>query len=205
MTSDLTPRQQSVLDFVIAFQREHRMAPTVREICAHLGLRGPAGIHRILGVLKDQGYIISEPGKKRSWRVSVEHRGKGIPLIGSIAAGVPLEAIENVEEELAVSPRMFGCDNCFGLKVSGDSMNEAHILDGDLAIIRPQQRVENGEIAAVAVEGTLPEATLKTVRWNRWSLTLIPANRAHSPLVFKGPQRKRVAIIGKLVGIVRRS
>ena len=181
------------------------MAPTVREICAHLGLRGPAGIHRILGVLKDQGYIISEPGKKRSWRVSVENTGKGIPLIGSIAAGVPLEAIENVEEELAVSPRMFGCDNCFGLRVSGDSMIEAHILDGDLAIIRPQQRVENGEIAAVTVEGTLPEATLKIVQWDRYSLSLVPANSTHSPLVFKGPQRKRVAIIGKLVGIVRRS
>ena len=205
MTSDLTPRQKSVLDFIIAFQQEHRMAPTVREICAHLGLSGPAGIHRILGVLKDQGYIISEPGKKRSWRVSKENTGKGIPLVGTIAAGVPLEAIENFEEELAVSPRMFGCDNCFGLRVSGDSMIEAHILDGDLAIIRPQQRVENGEIAAVTVEGTLPEATLKIVRRDRSSLSLVPANSAHSPLVFKGPQRKQVAVIGKLVGIVRRS
>ena len=205
MTSDLTPRQKSVLDFIIAFQQENRMAPTVREICAHFGLRGPAGIHRILGVLKDHGYIISEPGKKRSWRVSVENAGQGIPMVGSIAAGVPLEAIENFEEELAVSPRMFGCDNCFGLRVSGDSMIEAHILDGDLAIIRPQQRVENGEIAAVTVEGTLPEATLKIVQWDRYSLSLVPANSTHSPLVFKGPQRKRVGIIGKLVGVIRRS
>jgi SOS regulatory protein LexA len=136
------------------------MAPTVREICAHLELRGPAGIHRVLGVLKDQGYIISEPGKKRSWRTRAENTGQGIPLLGTIAAGVPLEAIENVEEELAVSPGLFGYDLCFGLRVSGDSMIDAHILDGDLAIIRPQQRVENGEIAAVTVDGKLPEATL---------------------------------------------
>ena len=205
MTSDLTSRQRSVLDFIIAFQQEHRMAPTVREICAHLGLRGPAGIHRILGVLKEKGYLISEPGKKRSWRFSKENTGKGIPLVGTIAAGVPFEAIENFEEELAVSPKMFGCDHCIGLRVSGDSMIEIHIKDGDLAIIRPQQRVENGEIAAVTVEGTLPEATLKIVNWDRYSLSLVPANSALSPLVFKGPQRKRVGIIGKLVGVIRRS
>jgi repressor LexA len=204
MTSNLTPRQKSVLDFITAFQQEHRMAPTVREICAHLGLRGPAGIHRLLGVLKDQGYIISEPGKKRSWRTRVENTGQGIPLVGTIAAGVPLEAIENVEGELAVSPGLFGCDLCFGLRVSGDSMIDAHILDGDLAIIRPQQRVENGEIAAVTVEGQLPEATLKIVRRDRYSLSLMPANSAFSPLVFKGPQRKGVAVIGKLVGVIRR-
>jgi len=205
MTKDLTPRQKSVLDFIIAFQQEHRMAPTVREICAHLGLRGPAGIHRILGVLKEKGYIISEPGKKRSWRFSKENTGKGIPLVGTIAAGVPIEAIENFEEELAISPGLFGCDNCFGLRVSGDSMIKAHILDGDLAIIRPQERVENGEIAAVIVKGSLPEATLKIVHRDRYSLSLVPANSALSPLVFKGPQRKQVRILGKLVGVIRRS
>jgi hypothetical protein len=112
MTSDLTPRQKSVLDFVVAFQQAHRMAPTVREICAHLGLSGPAGIHRILGVLKDKGCIISEPGKKRSWRFSKEKTGLGIPLVGTIAAGIPIEAIENFEEELAISPKLFGCDQC---------------------------------------------------------------------------------------------
>lgn len=83
-------------------------------------------------------------------------------------------------------------------------MIEAHILDGDLAIIRPQRRVENGEIAAVTVEGVLPEATLKIVHRNRHSMSLVPANSDYSPLIFKGPQRKRVAIIGKLVGVVRR-
>ncbi len=181
------------------------MAPTVREICAHLGLSGPAGIHRILGVLKEKGYIISEPGKKRSWRFSKENTGMDIALVGSISAGVSIEAIENFEEELAVSPALFGCDNCFGLRVKGDSMIEAHILDGDLAIIRPQQRVENGEIAAVTVAGTQPEATLKVVYRNRYSLTLVPANSTLSPLVLKGPQRKGVAIIGKLVGVIRRS
>jgi repressor LexA len=208
MTSDLTPRQKSVLDFVIAFQRQHRMAPTVREIGAHLGLRGPAGIHRILNVLKDKGYILAEPGKKRAWRFSREigcsNMSPGIPLIGSIAAGSPIEAVENWETELAVSPELFGCKRCFGLRVRGDSMIDAHIMDGDLAIIRPQPRVEKGEIAAVLVDDQLPEATLKIVRWTRSSLFLEPANAAYSTLVLKGPQRGQVSILGKFVGILRR-
>lgn len=204
MTSDLTPRQKSVLDFIISFQRKHHMAPTVREIVAHLGLSAPAGIHRILNILKDRGYILSEPGRKRSWRFSRELPGKGIPLLGAIAAGTPLEAVENIEEEIPISPSLFGCNTCFGLRVKGDSMIGAHILDGDLAVIRPQQQVENGEIAAVLVQDLLPEATLKRVRRTRASLFLEAANPAYAALQFRGPQRKNVSILGRLVGVVRK-
>jgi repressor LexA len=205
MASDLTPRQKSVLEYIISFQQEHRMAPTVREICAHLGLSGPAGIHRILNILKDKGYILAEPGKKRSWRFSKEITGGGIPLIGTIAAGRPVEATENLKRELAISPSLFGCKQCFGLRVKGDSMIDAHIMDGDLAIIRPQQRVESGEIAAVMVQNLMSEVTLKIVRRTRSVLSLESANAAYAPLVFKGPQRKQVYILGKYVGIVRKA
>jgi len=205
MTSDLTSRQKSVLDFIISHQQKHQMAPTVREIGAHLGLSSPAGIHRILNILKDKGYITAEPGKKRSWRFAGELPVKGIPLIGEIAAGSPLEAIENFEEEVAISPSLFGCDTCFGLRVKGDSMIEAHILDGDIAIIRPQKRVENGEIAAVMVQDRLSEATLKRVRRTKTSLILEPANPAYPRMIFRGPRRKTVSIIGKFVGVVRRT
>lgn len=204
MVSDLTPRQKSVLDFIISFQEAHRMAPTVREITAHLGLNAPAGIHRILNVLKNKGYVTAEAGKKRSWRFSKEIPGRGIPLIGAIAAGTPLEAVENIEEELSVSPSVFGCDECFGLRVKGDSMIDAHIMDGDLAIIRPQKWVESGEIAAVLVRDLLTEATLKIIRRTRATLTLVPANPVYSPLEFKGPRRSLVSIIGRFVGVVRR-
>jgi len=204
MTSDLTPRQKSVLDFIISHQQQHQMAPTVREICSHLGLSAPAGVHRILNVLRDRGYLTAEPGKKRSWRFAGELPVKGVPLIGEIAAGVPLEAVENFEEEVAISPSIFGCDTCFGLKVKGDSMVDAHILDGDIAIIRPQKRVESGEIAAVMVQDLLPEATLKRVRRTKASLILEAANPAYESLVFRGRQRKQVTILGKYVGVVRR-
>lgn len=180
------------------------MAPTVREIGAALGLSGPAGIHRILNILIDKGYIVSEPGKKRSWRFSKEISGRGIPLVGSIAAGRPLEAVEHLEAELAISPALFGAKRCFGLRVQGDSMIDAHIMDGDLAIIRPQARVENSEIAAVLVQDLLPEATLKIVRRTQSTLFLKPANAAYPVLEFKGPRRQRVSILGKLVGVVRR-
>lgn len=204
MATDLTPRQQSVLDYIVEFERKHFMAPTVREICAHLGLSSPAGIHRILNVLKDKGFLLAEPGKKRSFRLGTAVPGRGIPVIGRVSAGLPLEAIENVEEELAMLPEVFGSESCFGLRVQGDSMIEDHIMDGDLVMIQPQKRVENGEIAVVLIDGRLTEATLKRIRYTSSTLFLEPANAAYDTMVFKGPQRKQVAIIGKFVGVVRR-
>jgi repressor LexA len=203
--SDLTPRQQSVLAFITDYQRKFSIAPTVREIAAHLGLKSPGGIHRILNVLREQGYIAAEADKKRSWRSLKPRLGSGIPLIGNIAGGKPIEAVEHLEETLAISPELFGCEQCFGLRVRGDSMTGAHIMDGDLAIIRVQQRVESGQIAAVLVQDILTEATLKIIRRKGNILTLEPANRRYRSLAFKGAERRRVAILGKLAGIVRRT
>lgn len=205
MSDDLTPRQKSVLDFIVAFQKEHRMAPTVREIGEHLGLSAPAGIHRLLHVLLEKRYIVAEPGKKRSWRLARQITGQGIPVLGDIAAGVPMEAIENIEEELRIDPSVFGCERCFGLRVNGDSMIGANIQDGDIAIIRPQRRVKNGAIAAVLVEDLLTEATLKIVQRTKTALTLKAANPAYRSLVFRYGGRKRVSIVGKLVGVIRRA
>jgi repressor LexA len=202
--SDITERQQSVLDFIIAFQQQHHIAPTVREIAAHLGLQSPGGIHRILNILKDRGHILADPGKNRSWRFSRELPINTIAVMGAIAAGAPIEAVENIEEELRVDPALFGSEHCFGLRVRGDSMIGAHIADGDIAIIRPQQQVKNGEIAAVLVEDLLTEATLKIVQLSPTALTLKAANPRYRSLIFRWRGRERVSIIGKYVGIVRR-
>jgi repressor LexA len=203
--SNLTPRQQSVLAYIIEYQRMHAIAPTVREIAKHLKLHSPSGVHRVLNILKDKGYIHDAASRKRSWRSTGALSVGLIPVVGAIAAGDPIAAIEHVEEELAVSPSLFGCEACFALRVRGDSMIKAHIHDGDLAIIRRQLRVENGEIAAVLVESLLTEATLKVVRFTRSEISLEPANPKYKPLVFKGPARNRVTIVGKLVGVVRRT
>ena len=205
MTLDLTPRQQSVLAFILDFHNENNMAPTVREIMDYLGLQSPGGIHRILNVLKDKGYLLADAGKKRSWRPAGRVPGRGIPVVGTIAAGGPIEAIENVAEELDVKPEVFGCDRCFGVRVRGDSMIGAHIQDGDVAIIRPQSKVENGEIAAVLVEDVLTEATLKIVQLTNTALTLKSANPKYRSMVFRWRGRERVTILGKYVGIIRRA
>lgn len=204
-SADLTPRQQSVLDFIRVHQRDESMAPTVREICAHLGLKGPAGVHRILNVLIDKGCLSTTPGKKRSWRLAHGIPGKTIPLLGQIAAGLPLEAVENREDDLPLDPGLFGRDeNCFALRVAGDSMIEAHIMEGDLAIIRPGAAARDGEIVAALVEDILSEATLKILRRRPGVIELEAANPAYPPLVFEGEEQDRVQILGTLVGVVRR-
>jgi repressor LexA len=203
--SDLTERQKRVLAFIIEYQRMHGIAPTVREIGEHFGLRSPGGIHRILMLLKEKGFILAESGKKRSWRSAGPMPERGIPVLGVIAAGRPIEAVSFSGEELSVSSAEFGSDDCFALRVSDDSMIEAHIMAEDLAIIRPQQRVENGEIAAVIVQDWMPEATLKILRRNRQTLSLEPANRAYSAMIFKGAECRKVRVLGKCVGIIRKT
>ena len=204
MADDLTDRQHRVLSFIVEYQKRNAMAPTVREIGRNVGLRSSSGVHRILGVLKSKGYLTSEPAKNRSWRFSGVIPQTGIPLMGAIAAGQPRDAVNLMEAELAISPELFGCDDCFALRVKGDSMIEAHIMAGDLAIIQPGVAVENGQIAAVMVADLLSEATLKIVKRHRHTLTLLPANRAYDPMVFTGKARKHVHLIGKLVGLIRK-
>lgn len=139
------------------------------------------------------------------------HGGSAVRLQGwafrwwwAVADGLPLEAVENFEEELVISPEVFGRGFCFAVRVKGDTMIDVHIMDGDLVVIRSQLRVENGEIAAVMVEDRLPEATLKIFCRTQVALYLEPANPVYKTLVFKGPRRKRVSVPEKLVGVVRR-
>ena len=205
MDIQLTPRQSSVLDYIKKHQEEYGISPSVREICSYLGLTGPAGIHKVLQQLITKGALLSNPGKKRSWLLASGPARKSIPLFGSIAAGAPIEANENLEEELQLDPGLFGCDSCFALRVRGDSMIEAHIMDGDLAIIRPQKSVYSGQIAAVMVEDILTEATLKVFRRRKGRIELHSANENYQPLVYQGDERQGVTIIGKYLGVIRRS
>ncbi|MFH1008568.1 MAG: transcriptional repressor LexA [Candidatus Latescibacterota bacterium] len=200
---DLTPRQGSVLEFIRQYHGAYGIPPSVREICGHLGLSGPAGIHRILHVLVDKGYLISTPGKKRAWRLTTGGQEKSIPVLGKIAAGPPIEAVELREEGLPFSPEIFGCADCFILRIQGDSMVDAHILDGDLVVIRPQNYADTGSIVAVMIDNVLIEATLKILRRRKGVTELHAANRVYPPLVFKGRFQGRVKIVGKFVGLVR--
>ncbi len=201
----LTKRQRTIVDYIATHQERNGISPTIREICSHLGLKSPAGVHKILSKLIEKKIVISTPGKNRSIRLAEGYAPKTIPLLGIITAGVPDAALENREEELSIDPSLFGTEGCFALRVGGDSMIDDHIMYGDLAIIKPRQYVENGQIAAVQIDHILPEATLKRVYWKKDKIELHSANSAYKPLVFKGKDRSLVQIIGEFVGLIRRN
>jgi repressor LexA len=201
---ELTDRQLSVYEFILHHHQKFGIAPTVREICKHFGLRGPAGVHRILGVLIEKGFIESMPGKKRSWRpVSGANFLKSIPLVGRIAAGTPIEIDGHVEDYLPIDPSLYGHEGCFAVMVNGDSMIGAHITDGDLAVIVPADDVDDNTIVAVIVEGLLTEATLKILRRRGNAIELHAANPAYPPIVIKEKDQKKVRIVGRYAGLIR--
>jgi repressor LexA len=207
---ELTPRQLSVYEYILHHHQKFSMAPTVREICEYLGLKGPAGVHRILNVLIDKGFIESMPGKKRSWRpvgganIRLDE-AKTIPLAGHIAAGAPISIFDHVEGFLPIDPVLYGHDSSIAFRVTGDSMIGAHITDGDLAIIVPVDNTDDNAIAAVIVEDMLTEATLKIIRRRKNVIELHSANRKYPPIIFKGKDRQKVRIVGKYVGLIRLS
>ncbi len=200
-----TRRQQQILDFIAKYIEQQGISPSIREICAHFGLKSPSGVHRILKSLEKKGYLRSSPGKKRAWSLVEKPKSiRKMPVLGRIAAGIPIEAQSDVLEELPIDCSVFGHEGCFGLYVKGDSMIEAHIEDGDIAVIRPCSQVENGQIAAVQVEDLLTEATLKIVKRTDQAIELHAANPMYEPLVFRGEDAQKVRILGRLAGIIRR-
>lgn len=202
---NITERQKQILNFMRLFQEREGFPPSLREICKALGLVSPGSLIKHIRSLELQGSIKGMPGKKRAWKVVgikpvTTHF---IPVLGHIAAGRPILAQENKDEYLPINPTFFGSPEAFALRVKGDSMIEAHIQNGDLAIIRPQEDAENGAIVAVIVEDIEPEATLKILRINNEFIELRPANEVYEPLVFRGKDRSKIKILGKLVGVIR--
>jgi repressor LexA len=199
----VTSRQKQILAYIGRCRRRHGFPPSLREMCAELGLASPGSLLKHLRALESKGLLETAPGKKRAWRVTTEEALPSIPLLGRIAAGTPILAKENRDDDLPVDPILFGAESAFALRVQGDSMRDAHIRDGDLAVIRPQQDAEDGEIVAAQVEDLEPEATLKILRRYEDKVELHPANPEHSIIVFRGQDRERVRILGKLIGVIR--
>jgi repressor LexA len=207
---EMTKRQREILEHIGKFQAREGFPPSIREICTALEVRSPGSMHRHLRELKRKGYLEETSGKKRAWKLA-DKGGRligrpsspSIPLIGRIAAGTPILAQENRDEELSMDPGLFGSEEAFALRIQGDSMKDAQIRDGDLAIIRPQREAETGEIVAVMVEGVEAEATLKILHRSAGRVELHAANEAYTPLMFRGKDRSKVKILGKLIGIIR--
>lgn len=207
----LTARQQEIWQFLVRYVDEHGYPPTVREIGEAVGLASPSTVHAHLANLERAGLLRRDPTKPRALELAGRRRGETtatgartvpvLPLVGRIAAGGPLLAEEAIEDELAV-PEPLGRDADFLLRVTGDSMVEAGILDGDIVVVRRQDDARNGDIV-VALAGddeAVDEATVKTFhREPDGRIRLQPENSALAPLY-----PEHVRILGRVIGVFRR-
>jgi repressor LexA len=196
---DLTPRQRQVLDYINDHLERRGYPPTLREIAAHLGVRGTLGVSKHLAALERKGAIRKGAGSSRA--LTVAGRGgqtEGLPIVGTVRAGAPQPAVEEIEEHFAVDPA-HRRGATFLLRVKGDSMTGAGILDGDLALIRPQPTAQNGEIVVALIDG---EATLKRFFREADRIRLQPENPALEPIVVR-PGAGEVLLVGKVVGLFR--
>ena len=198
----LTDRQQEIYDFIVDYVDGRGYPPTVREIGEHVGLASPSTVHAHLANLERAGLLRRDPTKPRA----LELMGRELeatatlpklPLLGQIAAGSPLLAEENVEDSIAVPETLRGD---FLLRIKGESMIEAGILDGDLVVVRRAQDARNGEIvvALVGDDESADEATVKTFYRERGRVRLQPENSSLEPIF-----ADHVQILGKVVGVFR--
>jgi len=201
----LSPVQEKVLEFIRLHLSREGIPPTVREIGRVLGTKSST-VHFHLKALEKKGYLRRTAAKARSLQIAgLKKSCAEIPLLGSVPAGPPLLAVENIEEYLPLDPDFWKLKtgkpgNLFALRVKGKSMTGDGIQDGDIVIVREQERVENGELAVAMVDG---EATVKRFRQEGGKIILQPSNPEFSPLVYRsgGPEPR---ILGKVVGVVRR-
>jgi repressor LexA len=202
MRNTLTERQQTVLRFISEHQEKHGYPPTVRELARSLGLRGPKMAYKYLQALEEKGYLWRQARRSRGLKVrgGRSPAARRFPILGQIRAGRPQLALEDIEGYLAVDAAFGKGPQDFFLRVKGDSMIEAHILEGDYLLVHPQAAAEDGEIVAALVG---EEATVKYFYREGESVRLQPAHPTMPPLVVR-PGEEEVQILGKVVGVVRK-
>ena len=207
----LTGRQQEIWDFLVEYVDRHGYPPTVREIGEKVGLASPSTVHAHLANLERAGYLRRDPTKPRALELLQHRRAAAepvelrpdrelhsLPLVGQIAAGGPLLAEENIEDYLGVPEPLARGGEEFLLRVKGDSMINAGILDGDIVVVRKQQDARNGEIvvALVGDDESANEATVKRFFREDERVRLQPENDALEPIY-----APHVAILGKVTGV----
>ena len=196
---NLTPRQREIYTFIRSKIQGRGYGPTVREIGTQFHIKSPNGVMCHLKALQKKGLIHREPNMSRAIQLLEESPtsggAQGLKLLGRIAAGQPIEAIEQ-SDELTINDWTESGDK-FALRVTGDSMIEEHIADGDFVVIKKQEQARDGQIVAVRDEDG--EATLKKIYRDRNRIRLEPANKTMKPIF-----RDRVSILGVLVGVIRK-
>ena len=190
--------QQKILDFIKSEIDLKGYPPSVREICAAVGLKSTSTVHAHLNHLEDQGLIRRDSTKPRALEVldGSHQRGRSVPLVGRVTAGQPILAVENIEDYLVLPQSMLGKDDMFCLRVQGESMIDIGILDGDIVVLRQQDSAENGDIVVAMTDED--EATLKRIFYEDGHVRLQPENRAMQPIIVE-----RAAVLGKLTALIR--
>lgn len=211
MTQGITKRQQAVLDCIEGFIDEKGYGPTVREVCECLGLSSPSTVHVHLKALEDKGLINRDALKSRSITLVHHIDGSGVstpsitaassniielPLVGDVAAGIPLLAEENITETMGLPIEIVGDGASFLLSVHGESMIEAGINDGDYIVVKEQQTAENGDIVVALIDDG---ATVKRFFKERDHIRLQPENSTMEPIIVH-----ECSIVGKVVALFRR-
>jgi repressor LexA len=201
---DLTGRQREILDYIRDTVADRGYPPSVREIGDALGLRSPSTVHSHLSSLVRSGHLRRDATKPRAIEVVASDAPRlhgsatrDVPLVGHIAAGVPMLAEEQIEEVLTLPTEFTGQGPVFLLRVRGDSMIGAGILDGDYVVVRSQNIAETGQIVAALVDGE--EATIKRFARRNGAVVLIPENPSYEEMVFTDG----VQILGKVVAVLR--
>ncbi len=197
----LTPKQMSLHDFLARFHQKNGYAPTIAEIQEHFQLSSPATVHEQLAALEREGLIRRQKYVQRGIELLQPVSASGeyeIPLLGVVAAGLPIEAILT-RETVTVIPDLY-TPRRFALRVRGDSMRDEQIADGDLIVVEPVENARNGETVVALVDDS--EATVKKIYHERTHIRLQPANENFKPIIVKPPHRVRVQ--GVVVGLIRR-
>jgi repressor LexA len=201
---DITARQRRIIEFIRKTVQDRGYPPTVREIGEAVGLASSSSVHAQLSNLEKRGLVRRDPTKPRAMELrgpgTWRSRGVAVPLVGRVSAGTPTLAEQNIEEYLTVPTGFAGADDHFALRVSGDSMIGAGILDGDVVIVRRQDTADEGDIVAALVPGAAEdEATIKRLHRSGETIVLVPENPSMEPF-----EMTAGSILGKIVAVLRK-
>jgi repressor LexA len=201
LTDQLTDRQARILEYIRYQNKVRNYPPSVREIGEAVGLSSSSTVHNHLNQLERRGLIRRDPSKSRTVQLvqdeSVDKQRRNavsVPIVGNVAAGAPILAEQNIEDHILLSPEM-AQDGNFLLRVRGDSMINAGILDGDLVLVKPQQEASNGNIVVALVDN---DATVKRFERGNGHVKLIAENPAYEPIV-----TSNVSLVGVVRGVIR--
>jgi len=199
---ELTERQRDVLGFIKDYIAESGYPPSLRDICARFGIKGPKNAGKHLEALEKKGFIKRGANISRGIEVigQAVKNAVSVPIAGRVRAGLPHLAVEDITGQMALDARFFRCEGAFVLKVEGESMRDAGIDDGDHIVVRPQSHASNGDIVVALVDN---EATVKRFFMEAGVVTLKPENPSMAPITVAG-NGPEFCIAGKVLSVVKR-